>query len=432
MSGGIAVLLGLLVVAFVSSMLVGGRTIRGFGLPSGAEYLVVGVAVGPHGLGLLPRSTVHAFEPIFACAAAWLAFVVGLGYLLVGRRRVRFLRAVAGIFGAALVGAGVAAALFLTLDALGLLHGFDRLELALGAGFVGSETTRHTVRWVAERHGARGKLSDWLADMARASALVPVLGLGILFVVAPDAPLGGFNLGVRVGCTLGIGVVMGLVAAVLLGREFRRDESWGIVLGTSLLAAGVAMRLGLAAVATLFAMGLTVSIVSRHRLEIKFMVQSTEKPVLLPVVLVAGACVDFDSLPKLWLLVAVALAARMCAELVRGVLLVALLPAARPAGPRIGLGMASTGAISLALAFTLLVRMPGAASSAVLLLAAAGVLLGELIGPAELKRALENAGETHALEVENDVAPLSLPSSALHESDFNERTSVSDFPEARR
>jgi len=431
-SGGIAVLLGLLVVAFVSSMLVGGRTIRGFGLPSGAEYLVLGVVVGPHGLGLLPRSTVHGFQPIFVCAAAWLAFVVGLGYLIVGRRRVRLGRALAGIFGAGLVGAGVAAALFFVLDLVGLLHGFERLELALGAGFVGSETTRHTVRWVAERHGARGKLSDWLADMARASALVPVLGLGILFAVAPDAPLGGFELSVRVGCTLGIGVVMGLVAAVLLGSEFRRDESWGILLGTSLLAAGVATRLGLAAVATLFAMGLTLSIASRHRLEIKFMVQPTEKPVLLPVVLVAGACVDFDSLPKLWLLVAVALAARLCAELVRGVLLVALLPVARRAGPRIGFGMASTGAISLALAFTLTVRLPGPASSAVLLLAAAGVLLGELIGPAELKRALEQAGETHALDAETDVAPLSLPSSALHEADFAERTSVSDFPEARR
>jgi len=60
------------------------------------------------------------------------------------------------------------------------------------------------------------------------------------------------------------------------------------------------------------------------------------------------------------------------------------------------------------------------------------VLLGELIGPAELKRALEQAGETHALDAETDVAPLSLPSSALHEADFAERTSVSDFPEARR
>ena len=422
MSGGIAVLLGLLVVAFVSSMLVGGRTIRGFGLPSGAEYLVLGVAVGPHGLGLLPRSMLQIFQPIFVCAASWLAFVVGLGYLIVGRRRVHLGRALAGVALAALVGAAVAGAVWFTIGILGTTEGFQRLVLAVGAGFIGCETTRHTVRWVAERHGARGPLSDWLADMARASALVPIFALGVLAAVAPHAPLTQFTAPLRLAANVGIGVVMGLVASVLLAREFRRDESWGILLGTTLLASGVAMRLGLASLTTLFVMGLTLAITSRHRLEIKFMVQATEKPVLLPVVLAAGASVDFDAFPNLFLIVAVALVARLVVELVRGFLLTILLRPARAAGARIGLGMASTGAISLALGFLVTVRIPGPASSAVLLIAAAGVLLGELVGPAELRRALERAGETHADEAE-EVAPLSLHHSALSRS--------SDFPDAR-
>jgi hypothetical protein len=372
---------------------------------------------------------VQSFLPIFVCAAAWLAFVVGLGYLIVGRRRVHLGRAFVGVLLAAFVGAVVAGALWLTAGELGIAEGFDRSVLSIGAGFIGCETTRHTVRWVAERHGARGALSDWLADMARASALVPVLSLAVLAAISPHSPLAEITPPVRLATGLGIGVVMGLVAAVLLGREFRRDESWGILLGTSLLAAGVATRLGLAAVATLFTMGLTMAAVSRHRLEIKFMVQHTEKPVLLPVVLAAGACVDFDAFQHLWLLVAVALVARLAAEVVRGFVLTAALRPARAAGPRLGIGMASSGSISLALAFVLSVRLPGHATSAVLLVAAAGVLLGELVGPAELRRALEQAGETHAEQV-GEMAPLSLTSSALHASDFPERRS-SEFPEAR-
>lgn len=425
---GIAVLLGLLIVAYVGSMLVGGRTIRGFGLPSGAEYLVLGVVVGPNVLGLLPRSMVRNFEPIFVCAAAWLALIVGLGYFVVGHRRVKLGRALVGIVTAALVGGAVAAALWFVLGKLNLLSGYARLELSLGAGFVGCETTRHTVRWVVERHGASGRLSDWLADMARASALVPVLGLGVLFALAPDSPLGAFTIPARLGTTLGLGVLMGLVAVVLLGREFRRDESWGILLGTSVLAAGIAARLGLAAVATLFMMGLTIAVVSPHRLDIKLMVQPTEKPVLLPVVLVAGACVDFRAMPKIWLLVAVVLAARLVAELVRGLILITVLPPARPAGPSIGLGMASTGAISLALAFTLLVRSPGPAANAVLVLAAAGVLLGELVGPSMLRRSLERAGETHAVEP-MEPAPLSLRSPALaHDGESHPESPFSEPP----
>jgi hypothetical protein len=424
---GIEVLLGLLVVAYVGSMLVGGRTIRGFGLPSGAEYLVLGVVVGPHVLGLLPRSTVRGLEPILLCAAAWLALVAGLGYLLVGNRRVKLMRALVGVLTAALVAAAVAGALWLALGELGTLAGHRRLELSLGAGFVGCETTRHTVRWVAERHGASGRLSDWLADMARASALVPVLGLGVLFAMMPDSPLSSFTVPARVGAGAGLGVLLGLVAVVLLGREFRRDESWGILLGTSLLAAGIAARLGLAAVATLFIMGLTIAIVSPHRLDIKLMVQPTEKPVLLPVVLVAGACVDFDSVPKLWLLVAVALGARLVAELVRGVILVVVLPPARAAGATIGLGMASTGAISLALAFTLAVRSPGPASQAVLALAAAAVLLGELVGPAMLRRGLERAGETQVVEA-IEPAPLSVPRGLAPPPSFPEHEAYSEPP----
>jgi Kef-type K+ transport system membrane component KefB len=405
---GAEVLLALLVLSYIGSVLVGGRTIRGFGLPSGAEYLVLGVVLGPHVLGVVRRSTVVNFETLFVVAAAWLALVSGLGWGIVGRRSIHPGRALVGVIMAVLVGAAVSGACYFTFGRLGTFEGRERLLSSLGAGAVGCETTRHAVRWVVERHGTRGPVSDWVADLARASAIVPVLWVALMFAMAPDAPLGAFTIPARFAVGLGIGVVLGLVAAVLLGREFRRDESWGILLGTSLLAAGVATRLGLAAVATLFMMGLTLSAVSRHRLEIKLMVQPTEKPMFLPVALVVGAYVDFDAVPKLALLVAAALAARVAAELVRGLLLVAFIEPARPASPTLGLGMLSTGTISLAVAFSVFVRLPGPASSAILTVAAAGVLLGEMLGPALLRRGLDRAGETHAVD-DPDASPLSMP-----------------------
>ncbi len=405
---GAEVLLALLVLSYIGSVLVGGRTIRGFGLPSGAEYLVLGVVLGPHVLGVVRRSTVVNFETLFVVAAAWLALVSGLGWGIVGRRSIHPGRALVGVIMAVLVGAAVSGACYFTFGRLGTFEGRERLLSSLGAGAVGCETTRHAVRWVVERHGTRGPVSDWVADLARASAIVPVLWVAVMFAMAPDAPLGAFTIPARFAVGLGIGVVLGVVAAVLLGREFRRDESWGILLGTSLLAAGVATRLGLAAVATLFMMGLTLSAVSRHRLEIKLMVQPTEKPMFLPVALVVGAYVDFDAVPKLALLVAAALAARVAAELVRGFLLVAFIKPARPASPTLGLGMLSTGTISLAVAFSVFVRLPGPASSAILTVAAAGVLLGEMLGPALLRRGLDRAGETHAVD-DSDASPLSMP-----------------------
>ena len=70
-------------------------------------------------------------------------------------------------------------------EALDLGVGESSLAVALGIGACASATTRHSVRWVVERHGARGPLADFAADAARASALVPPLALTILFAVAP-------------------------------------------------------------------------------------------------------------------------------------------------------------------------------------------------------------------------------------------------------
>jgi hypothetical protein len=413
---GIGPLLGLLVLAYVGSMLVSGRTIRGFGLPSGAEYLVLGVVIGPHALGLLTKSTIVTFEPIFVFGASWLALVAGIGYGVVGQRRIHLGRAVFGIVAAFGVGAGLTAALHYAFGELGVLPGPDRFRTALAAGIVCSETTRHSIRWVVERHGARGPVSDWVADMARASALVPLVGLGWLMASAPGPLLEGTSLE-RLGVTAAMGVVLGLVAVVLLGREFRRDESWGLLLGTSVLAAGLSAKTGLSSMATLFAMGLTLSLISRHRFEIKLMVQPTEKPVVLPVVLAAGATISFG-VPKLGWIVAAALAARVAVELGRGLVLAVLLPAARPAWAEVALGMSSTGALTLAAAFTLHVRSPGTSSDVVLAVAGASVLLGEALGPALMRRAIARAGEAHAVSTE-EVSPLSLRSP---------REMVSDYP----
>jgi hypothetical protein len=391
---GIGVLLGLLVLAYVGSILVSGRTIRGFGLPSGAEYVLLGVVLGPHVLGVVERSVVQSFEPVLVVGVSWIAFLVGLGYRHVGRRVAHPGRLLFGVLSGAAVGVAVAFATFFALGEVGMLFGEERRLASLGAGFVTSETTRHMIRWVAERHGAHGPLSDWLADMARGSAFVPVAAVAALVASFPHEGM-TLPFEARVGTTLCVGLVLGLVATVLLGREFRQNESWGILIGTTLLGMGVAVRLGLSPLGTAFVLGLTLSIVSRHQLDIRALVQPTEKPVMLPVLLIAGLYVDFGLLRQFWPLLVVALAARLLVEFVRGALINLLVPAARPSGPLIGLGFIAIGPITIAAALALNTRLSTPITAAVLHLAIVGALFGELIGPAMIRRALERAGETN-------------------------------------
>jgi hypothetical protein len=389
----IAFLLGLLVLAYVGSILVGGRAIRGFGLASGAEYLVLGFLLGPQVLSVVGRSLLDTFQPVVLVGVSWLGLVLGVSYLRVGVRRVPWPHVLLGVVLSAVVSACVSAAVFFGAERLTKLPRLELIAFAAVSGLVCSETTRHSVRWIVERHGAKGPLADLAADTARASALFACLALSVVNAWLPGAALPAFSVLGRVGVSLALGVVLGFTATLLLGREFRRDESWGILLGTSLLGSGAAARLNLSPLSATFAMGLTLALVSPHRLDIKAMVTPTEKPVLLPVILLAGAYVNIHLPPMLLVLVATALVCKIAARVLCGSALSIALPAARGVGLELGMSMLSSGALGLAVALAFAVRHPGVVSDAVLLLAALGVLIGEWLGPAALRRALNLVGE---------------------------------------
>ncbi len=403
MSDGIWLLLGLLLLAYLGSNLVGGRAIRGFGLPSGSEYLVLGFALGPHVLDVVGRSLAHTFEPVVLVGTGWLALVMGVGYVRVADRWINPGRAAVGVLLAAVCCVAVTAAVYFLAPMVAGFHGFQRLAIALGVGACASATTRHSVRWVVERHGARGPLADFAADAARASALVPPLALTVLFALSPGGALPSVPVIGRVGITLGFGAMMGLLAAQLLGRDFRRDESWGVMLGTGLLTLGAADRAGLSLIGATFAMGLALAS-SRHRLDIKAMLTPTEKPVLLPVVLLAGAYVSLKLPTAVFVLVGLAVVAKVLTRVWLGTLL-ALGPA-RGTGADFGVSMLASGGFTIAVALAFSTRFPGVASDAVLLFAVVSTVLGEWLAPAALRRSLGRAGELHMV-AEGDGGRLS-------------------------
>lgn len=390
----IELLLLLVALAYLASILLGGRTIRGFGLPSGAEYLVLGFLLGPHALDVAPRAVVEGTKPLLMAAVGWVALILGVSALHTGARRVALGRLVAGVLQSAAAGALVGAVVWWALRQGGLAPG-DALLGAGIAGAIASETTRHSVRWVIERHGASGPVSDLSADLARVSALVPPLALGLLFAVVPGQTLFLMPLWARVGGTVALGVVLGATVAFLLGREFRRDESWGILLGAALLGIGVTAHFGLSVIATLFFMGFTLAC-TPHGLDIKLMVAPTEKPVLLPVTLTVGSLVSFAQPSQAFAIVALALIVKLVGRSLIGALVGRAL-GVRAASFELGLSTLACGELSVITALSFQLRRPGEVAEALILFAAASAVLGELVGPATLRRALRQNGELHSV-----------------------------------
>lgn len=412
----IALLMGLLVLSFLGSLIVGGRAARG--LPSGVEYLGLGFLVGPYALGLVERPMIREFEPIVQVALGWLAFVVGLDFGRVDGRRVRSGSMALGIAGAALTGVGVAAA---THEALQVLHvpGIDRASgmlLAAGAGAVTAETTRFAVQWVTSRWNAKGPVSKLLGELGASDDFAPLVAVGAIFSFSPIAgtamilPAWGWF-----AASILLGALLGTVTALLL-RGAEGAAVWGALVGTLLLGVGTAVRFGLSTIFVTFVMGIALAAVSPTRRTLRRMVGATERAILYPMLLLAGAHLDPRSVMEnrtLGAVVALILLARIVGKLVSGMIVGYAVPAARPAGAGLGIVLLSSGPITISVGFAFALRFPGTVGDTLLVIAAASNVLGELVSTFALKRLL-----THVKEI---VPPAPAPAS--------ERSSTRDLAE---
>ncbi len=387
----ISLLIVLLVLAYTGSILVGGRAIRGYGLPSGSEYLILGFLLGPHALNIVQRGVATEFAPLLLVLMGWLALITGFDFGVVGRRRIRPSTLAVSIGLAVFTALIVGAVVGLVAKYLYGIETRQALLLGGGLGAALSETTRHAIRWVVERHSSRGPLSDLLADVSDADDAVGLVLVAVVFAAGLGA--GQAEIGLRLGITLGGGVVLGMLLAVSFASEPRLNESWGLLIGVSLVAIGTAIRLDLSVLSVCFVLGVTVSVLSRHRREIRNMVRSSHSPTVLPVLMLAGMTVDLDVVAQYGGLIAAALAARMLGKLLGGAAITRALGGPKGSAVSVGAGMFSSGIVSVLVGLAYTLRFPGELGEVVLATAVLSSVIGELIGPLSLRRALIRFGE---------------------------------------
>ena len=306
----------LLAASYLASLLVSAG--KGRTLASGTGALLVGMVCGPRGLGVIDGVMLQAFLSIAAVAIGWVALAVGLEFGFVGSRRVRSRGAAprqpgrAGLRRRRGRGGGPGA-LAAGAPAGFLARPMDRV-LALGVGAALADTARDAFRWGLAAVGARGPLADLLAELGDADDLAPVVLAAAAFALAPGPARPRSRGRLRLLAEPALGAALGLMAALLFGRDFRRNTVLGVLFGTSLTGLGLAGWLGLSLVGTGFALGLTLTLASRHAAELRELALRVERPILLPALLLAGGLVDPLGHPRLAPVVAAALAARLAGE----------------------------------------------------------------------------------------------------------------------
>lgn len=390
-----AVLLLLLVLAYIGSMWVSSERKRAFGSPSGVEYVVLGALLGPHALGVLGHGVMAAFEPVALVALGWIGLVFGLECGIVQGRRVPLTRLVLGVLFTLVTAAAAACATFWLLGH-GTAHTSDeRLVESLAVGLVSVETTRHAVRWIGERQPLTGPLSDLLLDLSAADDAPVLIALAALFAQLSGEHI--FSEHVRIvpaamaAGTIGAGVALGTMSAWLIDRASSRVEGWTILLGATWLVTGMAESLGLSALAATFVLGLTLSVLGRDAPRLRQQVGQTEGAVLLPALLLAGAHLAPPEGSAEIALIALALAVRLLMNFAFGFGISLARRETRRLGPWIGAGMLASGTLTMMVGFGITLRCPPHLARPVLTIAFLGTLLGEILGPAALKQALERS-----------------------------------------
>lgn len=384
---------------------------------SGAEYLVVGLLLGPHiGLGVVGQEQLDMLEPV-------VSLLLGLAGFLVGIRAKNVLvdmeRTVLG-FASALVTVLVFAAAFLpildrtlprppgatgfevnvTLFSVGgyafeIYFTSENLWLALALGAAACVATANWVESFKRSFSAHGPVTTLIECSTHASQIVAVLVLGfVLATVRATSQENPWGLSIAEWdmAVVGSSIVCGLLFSLFIGHEQGTSKVFVASVGLVTFAAGAGSALGVSPLFVNLIAGLTVAFTSSHAKRLHEELDRLQHPLLVLLMIFAGARWAHPDDVWLWALPVFYVTLRY---IVRRFATRALAMASGDASlrvPRLGDGLMGQGTLAIAIAIEVSIRF-SAHASLVLTTVLFGTLLNDLWSRGALRSLLAEAGE---------------------------------------
>jgi len=287
----IVLLLGLL----LGAALMAGALAGWLRLPRVTIYLLVGVLLGPSGLGWVGHPQLELLEPLTKLAIALVLFGLGCEFALVRTRRI--LRRVLRLARGELVGT-------LVLVFVGLLLLGARWEVAMLLGVLALATAPATTILVLKETESEGPLTDLAHALVALNNLVSivlfeVVFLGIEFVQGPGVDLWG-EFG-HLASDLAGSVALGMAGGLLTGLTFGLvAPNRRLVLLTSIvmLLLGISQISQMPYLLTFLAMGVTVANSSDQRRQITAELDRLTGLLCVVFFVAHGAAMEVGKLPQ--------------------------------------------------------------------------------------------------------------------------------------
>jgi len=381
-----------------------GRAARAIAFPQITGYLVIGIVVGPHVLGILPSEIVQEFRFVNGVALALIALSAG-GELRASslRQRIRSIGVIT-TFQIVFMFTLVAGSVILARGSIDLLRGEPSnvvLAVALLLGLVAVAKSPATTIAIITEEKARGVLTDTVLGVTVLKDVVILILIAVFIPLSVTIvnPSSGFSFEAVRHILLGIlgslavGVAMGWLVTLYLKRI--RTYRILFVLGAAFMAVYLGEQLHLEFILIAMAAGFYVQNFSRQGRRLLHALEANSLPVYALFFAVAGADLDFTVLRTAWVIATAIILTRV------GALWLSTYLAARmvrdpPVIRRYAwMGFLAQAGVTLGIANLVRDNFP-VWGDPVATIIVAMIAVNQIVGPPAFRWALVKAGETHA------------------------------------
>lgn len=395
------ILICVVVAAYLAAHVAFEWLARRYMVVSGAEYLILGVLLGPYVSGLLGPGVLSGMSPFFTFALGWIGLLVGAQFYLpdlvrIPRDyyRIAFTEALLSVALVAVpltfffawwmaIPAEVAALPAVALSAIAVATAPSGISMAS--------------RVLPRSHALARQLQvtsaiDSLVGVVVLAILLSLYHLPVSTLVRSPTATEWAVIGIA------IGVVGGALFHLFLGEERKTDRLFIGLAGAVTLASGAAAYARLSPLLSTMLIGMILTNTSRARDELRQVMAQLERPVYFTLLIFAGASWELSA--ERWVLpVVVFLVLRTVAKMVAAWAAAAASGAASSLGPGWGRALLGHGGLAVALAMTYRLQGTLVMSPVVFTATIVSVLLTDLLSArlaATVVRGRENDGATGA------------------------------------
>ncbi|HBB29789.1 MAG TPA: cation:proton antiporter [Clostridiales bacterium] len=393
-------LLKISIVMLVGIM--GGKVARIFKLPNVSGYLVAGLFLGPSFFNIISSYDMESFSVINELALAAIAFSIGNEFVI--KDMLKLGKTIVIITLAEVIGA-VVIVFTVMYYLLNQPFAFSIVIASMSAATAPAATLL-----VIRQFKAHGPLTKTILPVVALDDVFGIIVFGIAMALAKLSRgqqdfsvvqiLSG--LVIEIGGSILLGLVMGLILALIAKQSSNRDELQAATLMSIGISTGISIILGLSPLLTCIVMGTMIVNISKKSRRVFDSIDDFISPVYILFFTLAGASLDLSILISVGFIGFAYVLARAGGKML-GAWSGAKIMKANPMVTKyLGLGLLPQGGISIGLLVLVRQQLPEFAV-AIGTIIMFSVLIYEVTGPIFAKLAIQKAGEINGLEKKDET-----------------------------